>query len=183
MPLPLIYHKCVVIYSLILLYLSNESQSTLKFTQCQINAGFPWTLVLVRGHLYVCLWYFKQNTNMKFHTCDVVVGSRGCVMYIWGWVSHVALIWVSLFIYFIFICITASPHRRVILWILFISSLYVGRFCTSEIECNSHAGFVWHCVELLVVNICEMLLSIYLLISWVACNLTYSVPSLWICIM
>lgn len=34
MPLPLIYHKCVVIYSLILLYLSNESQSTLKFTQC-----------------------------------------------------------------------------------------------------------------------------------------------------
>lgn len=113
MPLPLIYHKCVVIYSLILLYLSSESQSTLKFTQCQINAGFLWTLVLVRGHLYVCLWYSKKNTNMKFHTRDVVVGSSGCVMYIRGWVSHMAPIWVSLFIYFIFICITASPRLEV----------------------------------------------------------------------
>jgi len=73
MPLPLIYNKCVVRYSLILLYLSNESQSTLKFTQCQINAGFLWTLVLVRGHLYVCLWYFEKNTKIKFHTCYVVV--------------------------------------------------------------------------------------------------------------
>lgn len=106
MPLPLIYHKGVVIYSLILLYLSNESQSTLKFTQCQINAGFLWTLVLVRGHLYVC---FKKNTNMKFHTSDVVVRSSGCVMYIKGWLSHMALIQVSLFIYFIFICI---PTQR-----------------------------------------------------------------------
>lgn len=25
----------------------------------------------------------KMNTNMKFHTHNVVVGSRGCVMYIW----------------------------------------------------------------------------------------------------
>lgn len=33
----------------------------------------------------------KTNTNMKFHTCDVVVGGRGCVMYIRGWVSHMAL--------------------------------------------------------------------------------------------
>lgn len=87
MPLPLIYHKGVVIYSLILLYLSKESQSTLKFTQCQINAGFLWTLVFVRGYLYVCLWYSKKNTNMEFHTCDVVVGSRGCVVYIRGWMS------------------------------------------------------------------------------------------------
>lgn len=143
MPLPLIYHKYVVIYSLILLYLSNWSQSTFKFTQCQINAGFLWTLVLVRGHLctYICLWYSNKNTNMKFHTCDVVVGSRGCAMYIRGWVSDMAPIWVSLFIYFIFICITASLPRSVILWILFIFSLWLVWFCTSEIECNSHIAW------------------------------------------
>ncbi len=73
--------------------------------------------MLVRGHLYVCLWYSKNNTNMKFHTCDVVVGSRGCVMYIRGLGEpHGSYtVWVSLFIYFIFICITASPLRSVIL--------------------------------------------------------------------
>lgn len=156
MPLPLIYHKSIVIYSLILLYLSNESQSTLKFTQCQINAGFLWTLVLVRGHLYVC---FKKNTNMKFHTSDVVVRSSGCVMYIKGWMSHMALIQVSLFIYFIFICIPTQRSE------LFSPLAYsIVRFYSSENECYSHAGFVLHCVELLVVNICEML-TIYLFIS------------------
>lgn len=36
--------------------------------------------------------YGILNTNMKFHTCDVVVGSRGCVMYIRGWASRRALI-------------------------------------------------------------------------------------------
>lgn len=63
---------------------------------------------------FVCMFMvFKKNTNMKFHTCDVVVGSSEGVMYIRGWVSHMVLIWVSLFIYFIFICITASPRLEV----------------------------------------------------------------------
>lgn len=128
--------------------------------------------------IYKCLWYSLKNTTMKFHTFDVVVWEQGCVLYIRGWEGLMPLLWVSLFIYFIFICITASLRRSVILWILFIFSLYVVRFCTTGIECNSHID---QRVELLDVNICEML-SIYLLISWVACNLTYSVPSLWICI-
>lgn len=122
MPLPLIYHKCVVIYSLILLYLSDESQSTLKFTQCQINAGFLWTLVLVRGHLYVCLWYSKKNTNMKFHTCDVVVGSRGCVMYIKGGVSHMAL-YIGFIIYLFHIYLYLCNPRLEVLYYEFLSSL------------------------------------------------------------
>lgn len=133
MPLPLIYHKCVVIYCLILLYLSNESQSTLKFTQCQINAGFLWTLVLVRGHLYVC---FKNNTNMKFHTCDVVVRSSGCVMYIRGWMSHMTL-YIGFIIYLFHIYLYPYLEK----WILFIFSLLIVRFYSLEVECYSHAGF------------------------------------------
>lgn len=97
------------------------------------------------GHLclseVICMYVYgilKTNTNMKFHTCDVVVGSRGCVMYIRGWVSYLAHIRVSLFIYFIFIYITASPLRSVILRTLLIFSLRLAWFfCTSEIECNS----------------------------------------------
>lgn len=73
MPLPLIYHKCVVMYSLIIPYLSIESQSTLKFTQCQINAGFLWTLVLVRA---ICMYLYgilkkkkvkKEKKNEEKH--------------------------------------------------------------------------------------------------------------------
>lgn len=63
---------------------------------------------------FVCM-FMSNRTLRKFHTCDVVVGSRGCGMYIRGWVSHAAVVWVSLFIYFIFICITASLLRSVIL--------------------------------------------------------------------
>lgn len=129
--------------------------------------------------IYKCLWYsLKKNTTMKFHTFDVV-GNRGAFCTYGAGRAFGLLLWASLFIYFIFICITASLCRIVILWILFIFSLYVVRFCTTGVECNSHTD---QHVELPDVNICEMLFSIYLLISWVACNLTYSLPSLWICI-
>lgn len=124
--------------------------------------------------IYKCLWYSLKNTTMKFHTFDVVVGNRGAFCTYGAGRALCLSLWASLFIYFIFICITASLRRSVILWILFIFSLNVVRFCTTGIECNSHTD---QRVELLDVNICEML-SIYLLISWVACNLTYSVPSL-----
>lgn len=87
------------------------------------------------GHLclseVICMYVYgilKTNTNMKFHTCDVVVGSGGCLMYIRGWVSYLALIRVSLFIYFIFIYITASPLRGVILRTPFIFSLCLAWF-------------------------------------------------------
>lgn len=45
-------------------------------------------------------------------------------------------------IYFIFICITVSFLRSVKLWVVwvFLFLVYVYGFCTSEIECNSHAG-------------------------------------------
>lgn len=145
MPLPLIYHKCVVIYSLILPYLSN------KKAKAHWNSPNVKSMQVFYGHLclsevicmYVRLWYSKNNTNMIFHTCDVV-GSRGCVLYIRGWVSHMALILYGFHYLFIsYLFVSRHPRfRSVILWILFISSLCIVLFCTSEIECYSHAGFV-----------------------------------------
>lgn len=46
---------------------------------------------------------FYENTNKNFHTCDAVVGNGGCAMYIRGWVSHMALTWVLLFIFHIYL--------------------------------------------------------------------------------
>lgn len=127
---------------------------------------------------YKCLWYSWKKHYYEISYIWCCRWEQGCVLYIRAGRALWLFLRASLFIYFIFICITASLCRSVILWILFIFSLYVVRFCTTGIECNSHTD---QHVELLDVNICEAL-SIYLLISWVACNLTYSVSSLWICI-
>lgn len=81
--------------------------------------------MLVRGHLYVCLWYSEDNTNMKFHTCDVVVGSRGCVMYIRGWVSHMALILYGFHYLFIsYLFVSLHPRLEVYYYEFFSSLAY-----------------------------------------------------------
>lgn len=101
---------------------------------CMYVYGIQWTLIL------------------KLRTCDIV-RSSGCVLYIRGWVKHC-----SLFIYFIFICITVFLLR-------FCWTCVVWLWYTSKIECNSCTDlvhFVWNYWVSIFVN-CD---CIYLLLNF-----------------
>lgn len=105
--------------------------------QCRFFLSFFLMDTLVQSNLYIhCIYEYvyvilKTTLIQNFIHVMMQLGEMGLEL----------MACMGFIIYFIFICITAFFLRSVKLWVLFLFLTYVYYgFCTSEIECNSHAG-------------------------------------------
>lgn len=134
---------------------------------------------------FLCtLWYFKKNTNNAFHPCDilyVVVGNGGYMMYIWG-EGYGSYCGSSIYLFHIYLYHCIPSYNCLILWTQLIFDSMVLYFSNWSNVILKQAVFSLALNSQLSIFV-KCWLSIYLLLSCVACNLTYSVLSLWICII
>lgn len=62
---------------------------------------------------FVCMFMvFKKNTNMKFHTCDVVVGSRGVCRVHKGLGESIRLLYRFHYLFIFYLFVSLHPCFR-----------------------------------------------------------------------
>lgn len=162
MPLPLIYHRCVVMYSLILTLFIKRKPKHIEIHPVSNQCRFS-TDACLSG--FVCmLWYSKRNTNRNFSYVKMLsCGAAGGILYIKGR-GRATPLQVSIFYLFHIYLYPSLEVLYDLKHLFFCNQLFIFWKKKRNVILMQTSFKTLRQSELQVVNICEML-SIYLLIS------------------